>query len=143
MVLPRTAEYAVRAVLRVAAGGGEPVRVSDIATAVDAPRSYLAKTLNVLARNGVLAATRGPGGGFRLAVAPDALTLARVVEPFANDDRRRCLLRQAPCGTAPYCAAHDRWKPAAWAIDEFFRTTTIADLLGERAASEVQLSLHS
>jgi Rrf2 family protein len=140
VVLPRTAEYAVRAVLRVAAGGREPVRVSDIADAVDAPRNYLAKTLNVLARSGVLAATRGPGGGFRLAMEPEALTLARVVEPFAADDRRRCLLRDAPCGTAPDCAAHDRWKPAAVAIDEFFRSTTIADLLAERAAPVVQPS---
>lgn len=143
VVLPRTAEYAVRAVLRVASGSPHPVRVSDIADAVDAPRNYLAKTLHVLARDGVLVATRGPGGGYRLATSPASLTLARIVAPFAAGDARRCLLRPTACGAESACAVHDRWASAARAIDRFFCTTTVADLLPHRRAQSLPLSSHS
>lgn len=128
MLLSQTSEYALRAVLHIAAQG-RPMRVGDIADAVGVPRNYLSKTLHQLARAGVLASARGPTGGFRLAVAPGDLTLQIVIAPFAGQNGRRCLLGRGVCGEVPECAAHTRWAPVASTMRDFFTSTTVADLL--------------
>lgn len=130
MLLSQTGEYALRAVLYLAAHGTDrAVQVAEMARALDLPQNYLSKTLHQLARAGVLASTRGKSGGFRLAVAPDRLALARIVAPFGDiEDRRRCLLGRATCSDRTACAAHTRWKEVAEKLSTFFRETTVADL---------------
>jgi Rrf2 family iron-sulfur cluster assembly transcriptional regulator len=128
MLLPQTAEYALRAVLHIAAHD-RPVRVAEIAADLDVPQNYLSKTLHQLARSGVLTSTRGPAGGFELAVAPDRLTLQRVISKFATAGGRRCLLGHGLCGQIPACAVHDRWAPVAARMRDFYEATTVADLL--------------
>lgn len=130
-MLSQTAEYALRAVIFLAEHEDEaPLRVGDVARALGAPRNYLSKTLHELARVGILSSLRGPAGGFRLAVSPGKLTLARVVSSFDDPPgRRRCLLGRSQCSDARPCGAHDRWKGVAEAMAEFFRTTTVADVL--------------
>ena len=130
MILSQTAVYALRAVLHLAeVEGEEPVRVDDIAEALDVPRNYLSKILHVLAREGVLTSTRGPHGGFRLGRPPSQLRLATVIGPFdeittASD----CLLGRERCSDANPCAAHSRWKSASRQVRTFLDGTTIEDL---------------
>jgi Rrf2 family protein len=129
-MLSQTAEYALRAVLHVAEHGRDrPVAVGDIAAALDVPRNYLSKTLHQLARTGVLASTFGPGGGFRLGVAAERLTLDAVVGPFDTPGARHCLLGRSRCRDSDPCPAHERWKGIAEQVRGFFSTTTVADLL--------------
>jgi Rrf2 family protein len=136
-MLSQTAEYALRAVLYLAnhCEGEEPVRVDTIADALGIPANYLSKTLNTLVRNRVLRSTRGPRGGFCLAVDPKRLTLARVVGPFdAIVERRFCLLGRPTCSDHTACAAHEAWKATAEKVTHFFRTTTVEDIRGSDAA---------
>jgi Rrf2 family iron-sulfur cluster assembly transcriptional regulator len=130
-VLPSTAEYALRAVLHLAARGEDgPVRVGDIAEAVGVPRNYLSKIFHELARSGVLQSTRGQHGGFQLAVPPDHLSLADVVERFTTvGGTRTCLLGGGMCDDHAPCVAHARWKALSTDLAEFFAHTTVADLL--------------
>ncbi len=134
--LPQTAEYALRAMLHIAARHPAPVRVVDLVEAVKAPANYLSKTLHQLARAGLLVSTRGPLGGFRLAEDPELVTLDRVVEVFAGPATQRCLLGHGRCGHNPGCTIHERWKPVAENMQAFFTTTTVADLVdrGDRPA---------
>jgi Rrf2 family transcriptional regulator, iron-sulfur cluster assembly transcription factor len=130
--LPQTAEYALRAVLEVASAGAErPVRVGEIAAALDVPQNYLSKTLHLLARSGVLISTRGPRGGFQLGVPAERLTLDRIVSPFDTVRGRDCLLGRQRCSDLRPCAAHERWADVNRRLTEFFSDTTVADLLGE------------
>ncbi|HEU4566083.1 MAG TPA: Rrf2 family transcriptional regulator [Gemmatimonadaceae bacterium] len=129
-MLSQTAQYALRAVLHIAEHGAEhPVPVGDIAQALEVPRNYLSKTLHQLARAGVVVSTFGPGGGFRLASPPDALTLDVVVSPFDTAAERHCLLGRARCHDSDPCPAHERWKTISLQIQEFFARTTVAQLL--------------
>jgi Rrf2 family protein len=129
-MLSQTAEYALRAVLYLAAdASGQPVRVSEMATELGIPQNYLSKILHLLARGGVLASVRGKHGGFQLAMPPERLALYRVVAPFDRlDDRRRCLLGRPQCSDRTACAVHSRWKDVAERLVSFFRETTVADL---------------
>lgn len=130
MLVPQTVEYALRAVLHIAnAERGGPVRVHEIADALDLPQNYLSKTLNVLAHSGVLLSTRGPAGGFRLAQPVERLTLAAVAAPFMTLGERTCLLGQSACRDDRPCAAHTRWKAVVGLAEEFFARTTVADLV--------------
>jgi Rrf2 family protein len=136
-MLSQTAEYALRAVLELAAApGDEPVRVGQLAERLAVPQNYLSKILHVLAREGVLSSGRGPRGGFRLAVAPDDLTLAEIVAPFdAIEERSRCLLGRPQCGDASPCAAHEQWKEVSGRVRRFFYETTVAALKGRGGAA--------
>ena len=128
MLLPQTAEYALRAVLHIASREG-PVRVGQIAAAIGVPHNYLSKTLNQLVRAGLLASARGPTGGFQLAVPAESITLERVSAAFASSPSRRCLLGLGICGQVPDCAAHVRWSPVGTQVRDFFAKTTVADLV--------------
>lgn len=130
-MISQTAEHALRAVLYLARQAGErSVPAEAIAAALGAPRNYLSKTLQHLAKAGIVVGTRGPTGGFRLAVPADALTLAELVAVFDEEPRSAmCLLGGARCtGEAP-CAAHSRWKAVTAEARAPLRRTVIADLL--------------
>jgi len=130
-----TAQNAIRAVLFLAGKPAEtPVRVDEIAAALDLPRNYLSKTLHTLVRAGVLRSGRGPRGGFQLAIAPARLPLAQVIGPFQPTGELRCLMGRPDCGGPHPCAAHSRWSKVADAVEEFFADTTVASLQHEVAA---------
>lgn len=149
-MLSQTAEYALRTVLYLAqreserelsgAGRGRGrVCVVDVAETLDIPRNYLSKTMNALTGAGILHSTRGPGGGFSLAVPADELTVAGVVEGFdPADSRSGCLLRGGPCDESDPCAAHHRWREVERTVRTFFARTTIADLLEDDGRARVR-----
>jgi len=130
MILSQTAVYSLNAVLHLAeAPPGEPVRVEDMAAALDVPRNYLSKVLHVLAREGLLTSVRGPRGGFSLARDPADILLADVILHF--DDiatASGCLLGRARCSDQTPCAAHARWRGVAEEVRAFLNQTTVGDL---------------
>ncbi len=128
MHLSQTAQYAVRALLLIASRAPELVRAGELTEAVGAPANYLSKTLHQLVRAGLLSSSRGPTGGFKLAVPADTITLQRVASLFALPDNGLCLFGGGKCGEDPDCVVHQRWQLVAQPMDVFFNTTTIADL---------------
>ena len=144
-MLSHTAEYALRAVLYLAERGHPgSIPVDEMADALGIPANYLSKTLQVLVRARVLSSLRGPHGGFQLAVAPEDLSLMRVVAPFDPVvERRRCLLGRPDCSDRNPCAAHDRWKATAEKVANFFRSTTVADVRGTPDQLRVGRTPHS
>ena len=130
-MLSNTADYAIRAILVLARrNDGRPVHAEVIAAATGAPRNYLAKTLNALAKARIVTSMRGPQGGFRLAVKPTDLTLARVIDLFDEPRQHtRCLLGDSACDPACPCAAHHRWTAVMVARRAPLTSTTFADLL--------------
>lgn len=130
-VLSQTAEYALRTVLHLAGRPEDsgPARVGELARTLGIPQNYLSKTLHLLAREGVLASSRGKHGGFQLARPADRITLLDVVAPFDRmEQRRQCLLGRPTCSDVTPCAAHQRWRDTAEKVASFFRETTVADL---------------
>ena len=130
MILSKSSVYALRALLCLAEeGGNDTVRVDDIADRLDVPRNYLSKILHVLAREGVLASTRGPRGGFRLAIPARDLRLSDIVRHFDDvPDGAQCLLGRERCLESDPCAAHARWKDVGAALRAFLAETSLADL---------------
>lgn len=143
MILSRTGEYALRAVLFLARHVDRgPTRVEDISRSISVPRNYLSKILHELGRAGVLTSSRGPRGGFVLARPANDLTLEEIIGHFDPlDDRRQCVLgREGGCSDSDPCAAHGRWSELSQRVVSFFRETTVAELLIHPAGNVVATS---
>lgn len=130
-MLSQTAEYALRAVLALAAQPeGVALGAGRLAGMLKIPQNYLSKTLHQLARAGVLESSRGKLGGFQLARPASRITLLEVVALFDDlTGRRICLLGRPVCSDQTPCAAHRRWKAVTEQTATFFRETTLADLM--------------
>jgi Rrf2 family protein len=138
-MLSQTAEHALRATLFLArTAPGDPISADVIAEALGAPRNYLSKTLNTLAKRGLLSSTRGPYGGFQLARAAAEVTIAEVIHAF-DEPRAKgiCLLGGRPCNDGDPCGAHFRWKAIAAEMLAPLNNTTIADLLEDEVSDRV------
>jgi Rrf2 family protein len=74
-------DYAVRAVLEIARQSDQPGLVTrdEISEIQQIPRRYLASILNELRRAGLVSATRGVEGGYRLAKSAHLIALADVI----------------------------------------------------------------
>jgi Rrf2 family protein len=74
------ADYAVRAAVELAAGSSDkPIKAERIATAQNIPLNFLENILGELRHAGIVRSQRGAEGGFRLAKAPDQVSIADVI----------------------------------------------------------------
>jgi Rrf2 family protein len=74
------ADYAVRAVVELAAGSQEvPRKVDEVAQAQGIPVSFLENILTQLRSSGIVRSQRGPEGGYWLAQPATELNLAQVI----------------------------------------------------------------
>jgi Rrf2 family protein len=107
------------------------IPASETAEALGAPANYLSKTLRQLARRGLLRSSRGPRGGFELAVDVDRLTAADVVEAVDEvTSVGACLMGVGVCDPSRPCPAHERWSALRAHVLEPMERTTIAELMG-------------
>ena len=72
-------DYAVRAAIELAAGGGEPIKGEQIADAQEIPLKFLENILGELKHTGIVASRRGAQGGYWLAKPAEDVTLADIV----------------------------------------------------------------
>ena len=88
MRISAKADYAVRAVVELAAAGEEPVKGERLAEAQDIPLQFLEHILLELKHARLVRARRGARGGYWLARPPEEITLANVIRavegPLAN-----------------------------------------------------------
>lgn len=126
-----SATHALRAMASLAADEpAQPVLGRDLAKRIGVPSHYLAKVLGTLARAGLLVASRGAKGGYRLARRPDRIRLIEVVQGFEGQRARPgCLLRpDRPCRDSRACSAHAAWGDMRRAFTDFLQKTTVADI---------------
>jgi Rrf2 family protein len=113
MVLSRTSQYAVQALIYIATQPpGEPVLNRDIADRLNVPAAYLAKILQNLCKQGVLDSFRGRLGGFCLRDGMQHTTLMQVLVLTEGPDfTKSCILGLKECSDATACPLHFKWVP--------------------------------
>ena len=132
------AEYALHSLL-VLAARSEPVSARDLARFQKLPERFLAKIFTRLEKAGLVDAIEGVNGGFRLARAPEQITLRDVLEAAdpnrtlfeCAEIRRHCALfgKEAPSwSVSGMCRIHLFMKEAEDALQGFLASKTIADL---------------
>lgn len=130
-MLSRTAEYALRAMVSLATGEGQPRTAQRIAAESQVPLDYLSKILNSLARAGLVTGQRGRGGGFQPTHRAKELTVLEVVN--AVDPLKR--IKTCPLGLRGHgenlCPLHRKLDDAVKTVEEAFGSTTIESLVGK------------
>jgi Rrf2 family protein len=128
-------EYALRAVVHLAASAPAAKTVEQIARVTRVPPAYLAKVIQALVHAGVLRSQRGIGGGIALVKAPADLTILEVVNAVDPIQRiKRCPLDLGAHGVN-LCPLHRRVDSALALVEDAFRSTTLAEMLTEPTAS--------
>lgn len=84
MKLSARVDYALRAVCELAAADG-PRNVEQLSVAQQVPAKYLESILGELRRGQLLRSQRGPVGGFRLARAPEQISIADVIRALEGE----------------------------------------------------------
>lgn len=134
-MISQTTEYALRAVVWLAANPEKPLTAQQIAEATRVPAGYLAKVLQGLSRAGLLHSQRGLGGGFTLARQPSDLTMWEVVQ--AVDPLKR--ITECPLGFEAHghelCPLHKHLDKAIAGIENAFTTCRISDLIDPTGGS--------
>ena len=136
-MLSITAEYALRAMVHLArAEEGTAIRGRELATLSSVPPNYLSKILLELAKAGLVTATRGTGGGYRLTREAGTIPLVSIVEVFdAARAHPRCLLDFArDCSDDKACSAHGRWREVRTNYVDFLAATTLAEIAEQQGA---------
>ena len=132
------AEYAVRAVMELAAGGGEPVKRDAIVAAQAIPPKFLENILSELRHAGLVESQRGSEGGYWLGVPPEEISVAdvmRAVEgPLATvrSSRPETLEYEGLAEPLQYV-----WVALRTSIRSVLETVTIADLISGKLPKEV------
>ena len=125
----QTAEYALRAVVVLAGDPGKHWTAQEIAAQSLVPQDYLIKVLQALAKEGLVMAQRGRGGGFTLRRPPGGITVLEVIN--AVDPIRR--IKECPLGIKAHsrtlCPLHRKLDEAIRTVEEAFSNTIIGELL--------------
>ena len=137
-MISKTGKHAILALITLAElEPGQSAGASQIASKIDAPGNYLGKLLKQLASEGLLESRKGFGGGFRLALPANKITLFDVINPFDKISRwNGCFLSGKRCSDKTPCAVHKRWGKVRQQYLDFLKGTTIAEV----AQNQVKLS---
>jgi Rrf2 family protein len=111
LIITRATEYAIRAILYMAAQPrGEIVYKRDICKVQEITPAFLTKILQPLIKEGIVGSQRGVGGGF-LTRDPSEITLLDVVKTQEGPVYlNQCLIEQGSCSREFFCPAHGAWK---------------------------------
>jgi len=127
----KSTENAIAAMSRLAEvwdGGKTKLSAADIAENRGLQKPFVSKILSMLAQSGLVAGTRGPGGGFRLAREPSAITLMDVYQLFERENKTNiCPFGGGVCGVGDPCVLHDKLVEMQDAKIEFLTSTTFEE----------------
>lgn len=120
-MLTRATSYGVKAVCLLAKSNGENVSCETIARRGRMPASFLVKVLQRLAHGGLLTASRGPGGGYHLARAPERITLLEIAAAIDGPISLR------GSGRTVKSKADEAIRQAEDSVTSIFSSATVAD----------------
>lgn len=135
MKLSTKGRYGLRALIDLAEyGENEAVSVISISERQNISESYLEQLFRLLKKAGLITSTRGAGGGYRLARAPEEITVGEIlkileggIEPVSCS----ALSGDGTCETADLCVTRHVWKRLNEAIEKTLGSMTLSELAEE------------
>ncbi|MHB2022185.1 MAG: RrF2 family transcriptional regulator [Mycobacteriales bacterium] len=137
--LSKRGDYVVRSAICLARAyeSGVPKKLRQVAAEMGIPRTFVSQILGDLVHAGLAVSTFGSNGGYRLARAPDQVSLLEVVEagegPLAPE---ACTLGEGPCHWEAVCPLHEAWTAAGDALDTVLAARSLAQIVQADRAIE-------
>ena len=146
LCLSQTTGYAVHALVCLDERGGRATLIREIAKRAGIPKPYLARIINDLTHQGLVAAKRGYRGGIALARPAGEISLLQVVEAIEGPDWiAPCLLGLDDCAAHRLCPAHVVWQRISKQLKAVLGRTKVADVMASpiRKLPHPQAKSHS
>jgi Rrf2 family iron-sulfur cluster assembly transcriptional regulator len=140
MRLTTKGRFAVTAMVDLAMRQGRgPVTLAAISERQRISLSYLEQLFGKLRRRKLVSSVRGPGGGYRLALPMQNVSVAEIViavdEPL---DATQCGGKEN-CADDKRCMTHELWATLNKKMHEYLSSVSLADLVAQQAAKPVTL----
>ena len=133
MLMTRASEYALLSLILLAKAD-KPMDTDTLSKELDISKSFLAKILQSMARQGILNSFKGVNGGFSLAKEAKEITVQQVLNaaegktPAVFDCSTS--INGCPSNKASTCAIWSFLNRLQGKIDNFLDTITLEDILG-------------
>lgn len=131
-LITRDTDYAIRALCFIAKCGKEIVPVSELNRNLRIPGPFLRKILQILNKKRLLRSYKGKGGGFMLALAPNKIFLADLIEIFQGSLKlNECIFKKRICPDRKTCKLKKRIDNIQKQVISELKDITLASLLDE------------
>ena len=131
MRLTTKGRYAVTAMMDLAIHEAKsPVPLTEIATSQNISLSYLEQLFANLRKAGLVRGMRGPGGGYRLAIPIEDISVARIIAAVDEKVDVTCA-KSGECkeDEGKRCLTHDLWVHLSHQIFDFLDDIKLGDVV--------------
>jgi FeS assembly SUF system regulator len=130
IILSKLADYGVIVATHLAAYPDRQVTAATVANETRLPQATVAKVLKALAHAGLVTATRGAAGGYRLARSAAAISVAEVVAAIDGDiGLTQCSVHVDECARTTYCPTRPHWAAINRAVGEALSAVSLDAML--------------
>lgn len=113
--------------------GQGPVLLREISRRQEISEKYLWTLIHSLKTKGLVSATRGVHGGYKLAKPPTEITIKEILQASEGSMCLvDCVENPAACNRVSFCAARDLWGEIAGDINRILTTTTLSDMVARQ-----------
>jgi Rrf2 family protein len=125
-------KYGLRALVDLTVHGKrEAVSISSIAQRQGLSEGYLEQLMARLKKAGFVQSTRGARGGYRLAYAPEEISVGDVLRALEGSiEPIDCPGIDGGCGAADSCVTMNLWKRINDGVNKIVDETTLQSLIG-------------
>jgi Rrf2 family protein len=141
-MLSSSCKYGIRAVTYIASKSKEngKIGIRQISEDLNLPTPFLAKILQLLAKQKILSSSKGPHGGFSLIKDPKKITLLDIIVTIdGNALLENCIIHNTTCSCVGedklICPIHDEYSRIRAGMVKLFSTKTIHSLV--RSANNI------
>lgn len=138
MRLSTKGRYAVTAMLDLAVHDKKgPVTLAEISECQGISLSYLEQLFAKLRKQGLVEGVRGPGGGYRLAMTPDAISIADIISAVDEKVDSTICGGKENCQEGERCLTHELWNSLSCRIFSFLDGISLEAFLQRPSVKEV------
>ncbi|MDD3213943.1 MAG: Rrf2 family transcriptional regulator [Eubacteriales bacterium] len=130
MKLSTRGKYGLYAMYYLAEHQGEgPQSLQNIAS-VGIPKQYLEQLLGNLRRAGLVGSVRGAQGGYKIAKAPEKITILDVIDAMEGPlELSECMSNESTCDRSCQCPVRRVWRTLTDSINRELAGITLGDML--------------
>ncbi|MCE5301196.1 MAG: Rrf2 family transcriptional regulator [Spirochaetia bacterium] len=127
--------YALRSLTHLADSyakrGNAPVSIKDISGKESISNRYLENIFVALRKAGLVTSMKGEKGGFKLAMAPEKITIFDILSAVEKGTATtKCASDFDFCNNAPNCGIRKVWVKLDRITGDFLRSTSLAEVTG-------------
>jgi FeS assembly SUF system regulator len=130
IILSKLADYGVIVATHLATHSDRQATAAAVAAATRLPQATVAKLLKALAHAGLVVATRGASGGYRLARQGTEISVAEVVAAIDGDiGMTQCSVHADDCERTTYCPTRPHWAAINRAVGTALAAVTLDEMI--------------